>query len=208
MSPHADPKPKPLPLDAEHHVLVGHLPPTLIPDADGFEALWRLHPADRHMVFVHGRPVELPRWQQAYGVDYRFSGQLSEAAPVPPLLDPYLDWARAALDPRHNSLLLNWYDAAERHYIGKHRDSDIDRVPGTDIVTVSLGEQRVMRLRPYRAAGKVDIPVPDGAVVIIPWATNRAWTHEVPHFARYRGRRISITLRAFDVDPAARAQGA
>lgn len=190
--------PTPIPLGAEHRVICATLPPALIPDDAGFEALWQLHPEGYDTVHVHGRPVKLPRWQRAYGRDYRFSGQTSRAAPVPDALAPYLDWARQALDPRHDSLLLNWYDARYKHYIGKHRDSDVDRTPGTDIVTLSLGEARVMRMRPYGGQGKVDIPVPDGAIVIIPWATNRAWTHEVPHFARYRGRRISITIRAFD----------
>ncbi len=31
-----------------------------------------------------------------------------------------------------------------------------------------------------------------------PYATNKAWTHEVPHHASSRGRRISVTLRAFE----------
>lgn len=188
----------PIALDEDHQVLCGALPPALIPDAAGFDALWRLHPARYDTAHVHGRPVKLPRWQQAYGMDYRFSGQLSRALPVPDLIAPYLAWAREALDPRHNSLLLNWYDAAHKHYIGKHRDSDIRRTPGTDIVTLSLGEARVMRMRPYGGAGMVDLPVPDGAIVVIPWATNRRWTHEVPHFARYCGRRVSITIRAFE----------
>lgn len=187
-----------VPLGAAHHVWTGALPPALVPDGDAFQTLWDLHPPGRQTIHVHGRAVKLPRWQQAYGMDYRFSGQTSRALPVPAPLAPYIDWARRALDPRHNSLLLNWYDAAERHYIGKHRDSDIDRVAGSDIVTISLGEARIMRMRPYRLSGHVDVPVPDGAVLIIPWTTNRAWTHEVPHFARYCGRRISITVRAFE----------
>lgn len=32
---------------------------------------------------------------------------------------------------------------------------------------------------------------------IMPYQTNKYWTHEVPHFQKYQGRRISITLRAF-----------
>ncbi len=187
-----------VPLGAAHCVWTGALPPTLRADTQRFEELWALHPAGRQTIHLHGRAVKLPRWQQAYGMDYRFSGQTSRALPVPAPLAPYLEWARARLDARHNSLLLNWYDAAERHYIGRHRDSDIDRVAGSDIVTISLGEGRLMRMRPYRLPGHVDVPVPDGAVLIIPWTTNRAWTHEVPHFARYQGRRISITVRAFE----------
>ena len=65
-------------------------------------------------------------------------------------------------------------------------------------MTVSLGEQRVFRLRPYPAAKtKFDFVLESGDFVLIPWNTNQHWTHEVPKFARYRGRRVSVTMRAF-----------
>jgi hypothetical protein len=34
-------------------------------------------------------------------------------------------------------------------------------------------------------------------VFVLPYDTNQAWTHEVPHSAPIGGRRISVTLRAF-----------
>ena len=68
---------------------------------------------------------------------------------------------------------------------------------GSDIATISLGEARIFRMRPWKKRGYTDIEVTHGDVLVIPWATNQAWTHEVPHFARFRERRISITLRAF-----------
>ena len=43
----------------------------------------------------------------------------------------------------------------------------------------------------------MDIPVPDGSVLVIPWATNERWTHEVPRTKAAVGRRISLTFRAF-----------
>ena len=116
---------------------------------------------------------------------------------VPPELAPILAWTQANIHPALNGILLNWYDAAHKHYIGKHRDSDIDRVPGSDIVTISLGEERVFRMRRHRGDARVDIHIPHGSVVVIPWSTNRAWTHEVPRFARHVGRRVAITVRAF-----------
>ena len=36
-----------------------------------------------------------------------------------------------------------------------------------------------------------------GTVFILPYATNLVWKHGVPKSARYTGRRISVTLRAF-----------
>jgi alkylated DNA repair dioxygenase AlkB len=101
------------------------------------------------------------------------------------------------VDARLNGILLNWYDGKFGHYIGKHRDSTDDMVDGAPIVTVSLGEERKFRLRPWKQAGFIDFDAVPGSVFIMPYTTNLTWTHEVPHSAKYRGRRISITLRTF-----------
>jgi hypothetical protein len=100
---------------------------------------------------------------------------------------PFLAWAREAVDPRLNGLLFNWYDADHAHYIGKHRDSTKQMITGAPIVTISLGATRLFRLRPWRGAGMVDIEVDHGSVLVIPFATNLLWTHEVPHRAADRG---------------------
>lgn len=184
-------------LDQTHCVYVGHLPNHLVPDQAQFEKLWNLHPAEYPEILMHGKLVKTPRWQQSYGHDYRYPGQSNAALPIPDLLIPYRDWAKAAIDPRLNGLLLNWYDGKLGHYIGKHRDIITGLIAGSPIVTISLGEERVFRLRPWRGQGWVDIPMSNGTVVIMPWATNAAWTHEVPRSTRYQGRRISVTVRAF-----------
>jgi alkylated DNA repair dioxygenase AlkB len=71
-------------------------------------------------------------------------------------------------------------------------------VADAPIVTVSLGEQRVFRLTHPEAGGRRDFPARDGTVFVMPYDTNLAWKHQVPRSARSRGRRISITLRAFE----------
>lgn len=188
-------------LDAAHALRRLRLPDELRPDREGFEELWSLHPERYHRIRMHGREVETPRWQQAYGADYRYTGRVNRALPIPPLLAPLLAWARASFDERLNGLLLNWYDADHEHHIGRHRDSTAGLVEGTPIVTISLGAERVFRLRPWRVegAGRIDVPVPDGAVLVMGWATNLAFTHEVPFRpSKDAGRRISVTVRAFD----------
>jgi alkylated DNA repair dioxygenase AlkB len=166
-----------------------------------FAELWALHPRRFHTITqpFTGRTIPLPRWQQAYGRDYHYSGGVNRALPVPPLLQPYLAWARRHLDARLNGLLLNWYDAALRHYIGPHRDSIVGLSEGAPIVTVSLGATRLFRLRP-KGGTFVDFPATDGSVFILPWETNLNVKHAVPHRAGDLGRRISITIRAFDDD--------
>ena len=185
-------------LDGDASVLVGRLPDELVPDAAGFDRLWALHPDAFHVIKMHGKPVRTPRWQQAYGADYRYTGNTNRALAVPAELEPLHAWIRA-IDPRLNGLLLNWYDAAHGHYIGKHRDSTIHMVEGAPIVTISLGAARVFRIRRWKGdATPHDLPTGDGTVIVMPYAINLAWTHEVPHTAKAVGRRISITARAFD----------
>ena len=180
---------------AEGDVLhLSRLPDTLELD---FEALWSAHPDRFHKVSIMGRETPVPRWSQAYGADYHYSGRTDRAEPVPPLLEGLLAWAREHIEPRLNGLLLNWYDAERKHYIGKHRDSIKGMVEDTPIVTISFGATRPFRMRPYRRPGAfVDVDAIDRSVLLIPWQTNRRWTHEVPHRAG-GGRRISVTLRAF-----------
>jgi hypothetical protein len=147
-----------------------------------FDALWDLHPVDFSEILIHGRRVKTPRWGQAFGRDYRFSGQLAQSDPIPPFL---------------NGLLLNWYDGSLGHYIGKHRDKTMGMVVGTPIVTVSFGEARVFRLREWKGTESVDFVAENGSVFIVPYEMNKRWTHEIPKAKRYQGKRVSVTVRAF-----------
>ena len=174
---------------------VGRLPDALVWSPAEFALAWELHPEVRPTIFLHGRSVAIPRYQRAYGADYHFSGQTSRALPVPELLQPLLDWTRQTIHPALNGLLLNWYDGPG-HYIGPHRDSVTRMVAGAPIVTVSFGETRTFRLS--KGLEKRDFPAGDGSVFVLPQATNAAWKHAVPKSMRYRGRRISVTVRGFE----------
>ncbi len=185
-------------LGGEHALFSSELPASLRLDGPGFEQAWSLHPTDFHEIMMHGRPVKTPRWQQAYGADYQYTGRVNRGLPIPELLAPLHAWCREQVDARLNGLLLNWYDAEHEHYLGKHRDATAQMVPGSPIVTLSFGAERTFRLRPWRGTGnKQDFAAKGGTVFVMPYATNLAWTHEVPHQANNQGRRISVTLRAF-----------
>ncbi|MBI3838067.1 MAG: alpha-ketoglutarate-dependent dioxygenase AlkB [Planctomycetia bacterium] len=185
-------------LDDQTDFYTGSLPSELIPTSDDFEAIWRLHPVDFHVITMHGRLVPTPRWQQAYGHDYHYTGRVNRALPVPELIQPISEWTDRTIYRGLNGVLINWYDGTLDHYIGRHRDSTKNMVESAPIVTISLGEQRVFRVRRWKGTDVRDFIVDTGSVVVMPYSTNRAWTHEVPKAAKYRGRRISITFRAFE----------
>jgi hypothetical protein len=129
--------------------------------------------------------------------DYRYTGNLNKALPIPSVLEPLLTWAQDILEPRLNGMLINWYDGSKGHYIGPHRDSPAGLLKDAPIITISFGVERIFRVRPYGGKGKIDILMVDGTVIVIPCVTNRTWTHEVPKRAKGNGKRMSVTLRAF-----------
>jgi len=184
-------------LDARHQLWQGQLPGRLLPDATQFEHLWQLHPQEYNTIKVHGRVVKTPRWEQAYNRSYCYSGYVNLAEQVPQAIAPFWHWAQDTIDDRLNGILMTWYDGSLGHYIGKHRDSTQNLIPGGPIVTLSLGQSRVFRLRPWQGKGYQDFPAEPGTVFVMPFATNLAWTHEVPAAKKYDGRRIAITFRAF-----------
>lgn len=184
------------PLDDSHQLYSTMLPKELRFTEERFEEAWEMHPPVFHDIMIHGKLVPTPRWQQAFGRDYHYTGQVNRALPIPPLLEPLLTWSQA-IDGRLNGLLLNWYDGSQGHYIGKHRDSISNLCKGAPIVTISFGETRIFRLRPHKETGSIDFPATDGTVFVMPYETNRTWTHEIPKSKRCTGRRISVTIRAF-----------
>ena len=166
-------------------------------NSNNFETLWKEHPLEFHEVVIHGKKVKTPRWQQAYGKNYDYTGSRNNALPIGRIDANYLDWCQSHVDEKLNGLLLNWYEGEKKHYIGKHRDSTKGLVKDSPIVTISHGEERVFRLRPYKGEGYKDVVVNDGDVLVIPWSTNKKYTHEVPHFKKFTKRRISVTARAY-----------
>ena len=190
----------------------GRLPDDLIWNPPMFQKVWDQHPKEKHLIMMHGHLVETPRWQQAHGADYHYTGRVNKALPIPPELEPLNTWVKEAIYPRLNGILINYYESSG-HYIGPHRDSTKNMVEGAPIVTVSFGETRMFRMTLFKhviVEGKknravdrqIDFPATNGTVFVEPYATNKVWYHSVPKKASYTGRRISVTFRAFDVKEA------
>jgi len=184
-----------------HQFIMRNLPDDLMWSDAGFESCWEQRPDKPHPIFIHGRTVPAPRLQQAYGSDYEYTGSKNNALPIPHNLWPLLAWGKQQFDSRLNGMLLNWYESPDQ-YIGAHHDSTKGMFDGSPIVTISFGETRIFRLTRWEQRKKVDtfdLSATPGRVVVIPYETNKAWKHEVVKRRSYVGRRISVTLRAFEV---------
>ena len=166
-------------------------------DFNKFTEIWNQHPEYYHKINMYGKEIPTPRWQQSYGKNYSYTGSINNALPIPDNLKMFLEWSQINIDNRLNGLLLNWYDGQKGHYIDAHRDDTRDLFKDSPIVTISLGQERIFRMRRYKQKDFKDITFRNGEVIVVPWNTNLEWTHEIPNLKKYDGKRISITLRAY-----------
>ena len=183
----------------------GHLPSKLnISDPDDFALLWDLHPSTHSEVRMGSRMVPIPRWQQSYIRDYKFSGNTAKAEDLPEELEPYLKWADSLNYGEFNQFLVNWYEDGN-HYIGPHADNTRPLVPDSPIITISIcpsGTPRKFRIRNIGDKEIVrDVETTNGLVLVMGGAFQKEFKHEIVKItgkkAMEAGPRISITLRQF-----------
>jgi alkylated DNA repair dioxygenase AlkB len=184
---------------------VGTLPSRLLPDEDEFLELWVLHPEKHSEIVIMGKRTQIPRYQQSYLEDYKFSGVVAKKIPLPKALAPYLKWANSLGYGEFHQYLVNWYEDGNS-YIGSHSDDEKQLVPGSPIVTITLcreGTPRKFRIRAKDAKKTVveDVLTTNGKILVMGGDFQKEFKHEIVKItgakAADAGARISITLRQF-----------
>lgn len=180
------------------------LPKYLLPNKDDFNKIWDLHPENRSEIMIHGSKIQIPRFQKSYIKDYAFSGAVAKAAPLPKILQPYLDFCNSLKYGVFNQFLLNWYENGN-NYIGSHADDEKQLVPNSPIVTITLSDKnthRTFRIRDKKDKSIVkDVETTNGMVLVMGGHFQKEFKHEIVKIngkkGEETGRRISITLRQF-----------
>ena len=172
------------------------LPDDLIPD---FDKLWNLHPIKYHTIYYKGRAVETPRWQQAYGKSYSYSGNVNMALEIPELLQSILDWSNNndtdSSNP-FNMILINWY-LDGTHSIAPHSDDTRQLVDQSSIWCFSFGQIRKFTLENKQTLEKTNINLENNSLITMNDNTQGEYRHSIPKTKKDIGKRISITLRKF-----------
>jgi alkylated DNA repair dioxygenase AlkB len=197
-----DDEPKPprvIQLDTECWIEQGQLPNTL---SYSFDRLWSIHPEEYGEVRYMGKVIKTPRWQQSYLRSYNFSGMKHNALPLPTELEPFYAWANQLIpNTTFNQVLVNWY-ANGNHYIGAHSDGEKQLVEHSPVISISLGQERVFRVRKkINLEDILDIPMPHNSYLIMCGKMQSKYLHEVPKVSGSKGdnmkKRINITFRVF-----------
>eukprot|EP00439_Symbiodinium_sp_Y106_P035223 s1109_g4.t1 len=187
-------------------LLRGFLPP----GPERFESLWQKHPRELGKAKLFGKEVTFHRYQQAFGADYAFSGQVAAGAPLSEEAAPEVWFALSELrhhlsaaspplrDHTYGACLVNWYDGGQ-HSIGAHSDDEKGLVEDAPIFALSWGGPRLFRVTPKTSdsGAKVEVDVKDGDLIVMGGTCQRTHKHAIPPSAKCRNRRISLTFRCF-----------
>lgn len=176
-------------------------------DAQWFEEIWRLHPAEHDTIMMFGRAVPTPRFQQAYGESYRFSGNTFIALPVPEPLRACVETLQAVVADAASGrsylrgALVNWYADGE-HYIGPHSDGEASLLRHSPVLSLSLGAARrfvftAKKDRPEGSVERLELLLQDGDLVVMGGTTQQTHKHALPKMKRCLKKRVSVTMRCF-----------
>jgi alkylated DNA repair dioxygenase AlkB len=188
--------------------------------SEAMRDLWALRPSERSPVNTPQGKVLAPRYNQSYGRSYTFSGTEHPALDLPPLLQPFMDWANACCATmlkrdyqgrRFNMCFVNWYkDGA--HYIGWHGDDERElyrnKRDETLVFSISLGQQRRFLMRvhpkkqqPEKSGPELELALGHGDCLVMGGLCQQHYQHSVPKVsgkkATEMGGRVNLTFRLF-----------
>ena len=146
---------------------------------------------------MFGRQIVAPRltaWYGDPGATYRYSGVDRPAGTwLPPIRDLALQVAKA-LAWRFNYVLVNRYRDGN-DMLGWHADDEADLGEAPVLAAISVGAERVFRMRP-RGGGPSTASVLGHGSLLVMWGNSqRDYKHCLPRTRRSVGERLCFTFR-------------
>ena len=183
------------PVDAELCYLPAFLPPR---EADRLFA-WSVSAVawQQERLTLFGRQLAAPRltaWYGEAGTSYRYSGVQRRASPWSPCLADLAHSVGEAAAWRFNYVLLNRYrDGSDS--LGWHADDESDLGPQPVIATLSVGAERVLRIRQRSGGPSAALDLAHGSLLLMWGNCQRDYKHCVPSVGKPVGERVSFTFR-------------
>jgi len=134
------------------------------------------------------------RWTTSFGKSYDYNGISYPSIPFPDNFTILLDSINDTIGFRPNNCLINLYHDG-RSSMGYHSDNIDILTPGTGVVIVSLGSDRILRFK-NKLDGSiiVDYTLSNGSLFYMDDLVQRDWLHSIPKSDTINPR-ISLTFR-------------
>ena len=158
------------------------------------ETPWR-----QETITLFGKTHMQPRLLAWYGdpdAVYRSSGKTHQPLPWTDTLTALRQRMEALAGARFNSVLLNYY-RDQRDSMGLHADDEPELGTQPVIASISLGEERTLyfRHKRQREMQGLDVPLPDGSVLLMRGDTQANWKHGLRKLSRHCEPRVNLTFR-------------
>lgn len=165
-----------------------------------FDALLEQTPWKNDEVVMFGRKIVTQRkmaWYADNGLAYTYASSRKEALPWTPLLLKIREQVSRESGHSYNSCLLNLYHNGQEA-MGWHADNEKELLKGAAIASVSLGARRKFAFKHRKDAGRVDVWLDNGSLLVMKGAVQEHWLHRLPPTKKVSEPRINLTFRTIN----------
>jgi len=133
-------------------------------------------------------------WHGDPGVKYRYSGTEHLAHGWTSSLEKIKEKIETFADHSFNSVLGNQYQNGQDS-MGWHADKEKELGETPCIALLSLGDERLFKVRHNNSTQTIDINLVNGSLIVMAGSLQKHWRHCVPKTTRTKGNRISLSFR-------------
>ncbi len=148
-------------------------------------------------VFLYGRSLKVPRlvaWYGEPGACYKYSGVTHQPLKWTVTLQRLRRQIERDTEQRFNCVLANYYRDGNDS-MGWHGDNERELGPEPDIASLSLGAERIFKMRHNRTRETLDLNLADGDLLLMGGELQQCWQHSLPKRRRVTEGRINLTFR-------------
>ncbi|MDO9169741.1 MAG: alpha-ketoglutarate-dependent dioxygenase AlkB [Methylobacter sp.] len=152
-------------------------------------------------IFIYGKWVKVPRlicWYGDPGAWYSYSGVNHQPMPWTPALQAIREKLEQQCHCTFNSVLANLYRDG-KDSMGCHADDEKQLGKNPVIASLSLGDQRLFKLRHKKSQEKLDIVLGHGDLLVMSGTLQHHWMHTLPKTKKMKMPRINLTFRQIKV---------
>lgn len=168
------------------------------PEADQlFQSLFAGLAWQEEEIVIVGKRIKVPRlmcWHGSEDAIYQYSGVVHVPLPWTDVLLGIKQRIERQSGQAFNSVLANLYrDGTDS--MGWHADKEKELGKNPEIASLSLGDERLFKLRHNKTGELLDINLQHGDLLMMGGSLQHHWRHCIPKIRRQKSERINLTFR-------------